>query len=86
MLKKDGTSSFVSHCTKLSAMWVDVASELTSSNKTLAAFPFVFIVRMYNNLSERFMVEMGLCVALSCETESTCALWKCEARSECKAN
>lgn len=39
-------------------MWVDVAFELTSSNKTLAAFPFVFIVKMYNNLSEWFMAEM----------------------------
>lgn len=40
------------------AMWVDLASELTSFNKTLAAFSFVFIVKMYNNLSERFAAEM----------------------------
>lgn len=39
-------------------MWVDVALELISSTKTLATFPFVFIVKMYNNLSERFMAEM----------------------------
>lgn len=39
-------------------MWVDVALKLTSFNETLAAFPFVFIVKKYNNLSERFMEEM----------------------------
>lgn len=50
-------------------MWVDVALELTSSNDTLAAFSFVFIVKMYNNLSKRFRAEMVLawssCVKLN---------------------
>lgn len=32
--------------------------KLTSFNKTLAAFPFVFIVKKYNNLSKWFTAEM----------------------------
>lgn len=39
-------------------MWVDVAFKLISSNETLATFPIVFIVKIYNNLSERFTAEM----------------------------
>lgn len=39
-------------------MWIEVALELTSSNEMLAAFLFVFIVKMYNNLSEQFKAEM----------------------------
>lgn len=50
-------------------MWIEVALELTSSNDMLAAFPFVFIVKMYNNLSERFKAEMfrtwSFCVKLN---------------------
>lgn len=38
-------------------MWVDVAFKLISSNETLATFPIVFIVKIYNNLSEWFILR-----------------------------
>lgn len=46
------------HFTNKNTTWVDVALELTSSNNTLASFFFVFIEKMYNNLSKRFKTEM----------------------------
>lgn len=60
VLKKDictpvhHTLSQTRHYTNRNTMWL----ELTSSNNTLAAFLFVFIVKMYNNLSKRFKTEM----------------------------
>lgn len=77
---------FFCHCTNRNDVWVDVALELISSTKTLAAFPFVFIVKMYNNLSERFMAEMVWAQPSRVKLNPLLHYGNVRLGSECKAN
>lgn len=67
-------------------MRVDVAFKLISSNEMLATFPIVFIVKIYNNLSERFTAEMVWAWPTCVKLNPLLHYGNVKLRSECKAN
>lgn len=63
-LRKDGLSGSLSLYQQERRAGSTRLLELTSSDETPAAFPFVFIVKMYNKLSKAVYGGNGLSAAL----------------------
>lgn len=59
---------------------------LISSNETLATFPVVFIMKIYNNLSGRFLAEMVWARPTRVKLDPLLHYGNVRLGSECKAN